>query len=113
MEQSGVAYSVISDTKVIGCAGVILPWPRFGVAWMLTTNDLLTHRFLLLRTVPRILREIRDGLGLTRLEACVVEANKTNNLYVEWLGFTREYGRVRRYTPNDETAIRYEWIRGD
>ena len=112
MERSGVSFTAMDENnKVLGCAGVLVPWPRFGMAWMLVSDELLHHPFFMLRRIPRIFEDIKRGFNLRRVELCANANLREHQEYAVWLGFAPEREAcARQYTPEGQDAIRYEWV---
>jgi hypothetical protein len=53
-----------------------------------------------------------DEARLIRLEAAVKKDEPTYNKFVQAFGLTA-FAESRKYGPNGETFIRYEWVRPD
>src|SRR3990167_4276889 len=87
-ERGGPAFTAIFDSKIIGCAGVIIPWEGVGIAWTALNKDIELHKFWMARVIKRILKDV-----------------------IKFLGFTREIGMAKKYTPDKLSAVRYELIK--
>ena len=111
-QQSGPAMTGMLDDLVLGCAGVILPWPGMGLAWMVLGEKVGNHGIWMTKMVRRFLDDVIRCHSLHRLEAVVLADNERNQRWIERLGFTRENGCARAYTQDQRDAIRYEWVRG-
>ena len=96
---------------ILGCAGLILPWPGMGLAWMIISEEAGKHGFWMTKMVRYFLDDIIRCYGLHRIEAAVLVDNERNQRWIERLGFTRENGRARAYTQDRRDAIRYEWVK--
>jgi RimJ/RimL family protein N-acetyltransferase len=111
-QQSGPAMTGILGETMLGCAGIILPWPGMGLAWMVLSEQIGEHGLWMTKMVKRFLDDAIRCYGLHRLEAVVLSDNECNQKWIERLGFTRENGCARAYTQDRRDVIRYEWVRG-
>ncbi len=110
-EQGGPAYTAMIDGKVLGCAGVVIPWPGMGIAWVTFDKSIERYGLWATRTIRRMFNDIIKGLHLYRVEAVVLTDNIRNQRWIEMLGFTKENGTARAYTPDGRDVLRYELIR--
>lgn len=110
-KQHGPAMTGILSETILGCAGVVLPWPGVGLAWMVLGEQVGEHGIWMTRMVRRFLDDVIRCHNLHRIEAVVLADNYRNQRWIERLGFTRENGCARAYTQNQRDAIRYEWVR--
>lgn len=110
-QNGGLAMTGVCDERVLGCAGLILPWPGVGLAWMVLGEEIASHGLWMTKMVRRFLDDAIRSHHLHRLEAVVLADNNRNQRWIERLGFTRENGCARAYTPDQRDAIRYEWVR--
>lgn len=111
-QQGGPALTGMLDDRVLGCAGLILPWPGVGLAWMVLSEQIGDHGLWMTKMVKRFLDDVIRCHGLHRLEAVVLAENTRNRQWIERLGFTQENGYARAYTQDQRDVIRYEWVRG-
>lgn len=108
----GIAWTALHEERILGCAGIVLQWPGMASAWMVVSEDIGRYAVWLTRTVKRFLRDAIRAYKLHRIEAVVIVGNVRNQRWIERLGFTSEGGCARRYTPDGQDVIRYEWIGG-
>lgn len=111
-QQSGPAMTGMLGDMVLGCAGLILPWPGVGLAWMVLSEEIGPHGLWMTKMVRHFLDDMIRCQSLHRLEAVVLSENERNQQWIERLGFTRENGCARAYTQDRRDVIRYEWVRG-
>jgi hypothetical protein len=111
-ERGGPAYTALVGADVLGCGGVLLPWPGIGVAWLALSAEAPTYRVWLTRTVRRILDDVTRAYGLHRLEAVVRADRPVNQRWLKAFAFARENGCARAYMPDQTDAFRYERVRG-
>lgn len=111
-ESGGPAYTAVVGDTLLGCGGVLLPWPGMGLAWLALTAEAGRYRVWLTRTARRVLADIMRAYELHRLEAVVRADNTRNRRWIEALGFARENGCARAYTTDRVDGIRYERVRG-
>ena len=109
-EEGGPAFTAIAGESMLGCAGVVIPWPGMGIAWVSMGAAALRYPLWVTRTVRRVLQDITRAHRLHRLEACVLAGSAVNRQWIEAIGFTRENGRARSYTADRQDAVRYEWV---
>lgn len=112
-ETGGPAFTAVLDGQVLGCAGLVIPWPGMGLAWMAVGHDLAHHGLWLTRTVKRGLRDLIHAYALYRVETLTLTDQPQYQRWLEICGFSRENGRARHYTPDRQDMFRYEWVEGD
>lgn len=105
------AYTGMWNGQILGCAGVMLPWPGMGIAWV-TISPLAATKFKIwmTRTCRRVLDDVVRSFKLHRVEAIALEGSLVNQQWVEAMGFTRENGHATAYLPDKRNIIRYERI---
>ena len=106
MEQH-VAFSVLEGEAVLGCAGVVSPWPGRGMMWALFSEDIGPH-FVAVHWFAR--RFIRD-CGIRRLEATVAVEFESGHRWARLLGFRQEIKRMEGYLPTGGAASLYSLVR--
>jgi len=112
-QDSGPALTGLYGEIILGCAGLILPWPGMGVAWMVLSEQIGGHGLWMTRMVRRFLDDASRNFHLHRVEALALADNTRNQHWIERLGFTRENGKARQYTPGRQDMIRYERVKED
>ena len=112
-ENSGPALTGVEGEIILGCAGIILPWPGVGLAWMVLGEHVEKHGLWMTRMVRRFLDDSIRNFHLHRLEAMTLTTNVRNQRWIETLGFTRENGCAKQYTPGRQDMIRYERVKED
>lgn len=101
----GPAYTATYDGRVIGCAGIVVNWIGFGVAWLVMTPEgRREHPLVAARLLRRLLPEA--ARGLRRLEADVLEGWQEGERLMAWLRFEKE-GRMPHYGPRGETFCKW------
>jgi len=108
---AGPAFTAIVDGKVLGCAGLLLPWPGIGLAWMELSEEIGTHGRWLTLVTRRGLADLIRVYSLHRVEVVVLADSPRNQQWIEAIGFTRENGRARAYSSDRRDVIRYEWVK--
>jgi len=102
------AWTAVHDGEMLGCAGVVIAWPGFGVAWACFADELFKRwPVWTTRTVRRALADIMRAHALRRVEAVAIP---TRSCWLEALGFHLENGRARSYTVDGRDVVRYERI---
>lgn len=109
---NGPAFTGIYDGMILGCSGMEIPWPGFGLAWGTYTEDLFkNHKIWAHRITRRVLRDCVRIYHLRRVEMVVLSESERNVRWAESLGFKREEGGMaQHYTANGDNVYRYEWI---
>ena len=108
---AGPAFTAICDGQVLGCAGLILPWPGIGLAWMELSEQADQYRLWLTKVTRRVLTDLMRAHRLHRVEVVVLADSPRNQRWIEALGFTRENGRARAYSTDRRDVIRYERVK--
>lgn len=107
----GPAFTAVVGDRVIGCAGIVLPWSGIGMAWMAIEPDLGERGLWLTRTVRRVLDDTQRACCLHRIEAVALADFEVNQRWLESLGFHVERdGRARQYLSGGQDVIRYERV---
>lgn len=107
----GPAVTALLDGRVLGCAGIVLPWPGIGLCWMVLSDAIGPHGIWMTKMVRSFLDDMIRVYTLHRLEAVVLVENERNRRWIERLGFTQENGGARAYTTDRRDIIRYEWVK--
>jgi hypothetical protein len=107
---SGPAFAADVEGIVLGCAGIVLPWPGVGMAWMCLAKEAGRYGLWLTRTTSRILHDLIRVHQLHRVEVIALEESARNLAWLKILGFTPEHdGRAQAYFT-DRRVIRFERI---
>lgn len=109
----GPAWTAVVDGRAVAAAGIVIPWPGLGMAWMVVQEDAMMPPLWLTRTVKRFLHELVQRHALHRLEAVAIQDSVMNARWLEAVGFTREqHGVARQYLEDARSVVRYERIEG-
>ena len=108
---AGPAFTAIVGGQVLGCAGLILPWPGIGLAWMELSDHADHYRLWLTKVTRRVLSDVVRVYRLHRVEVVVLADSPRNQRWIEALGFTQENGRARAYSTDRRDVIRYERVK--
>ena len=111
-KEKNPSFTAVVDDQILGCGGVIVSAPGVGVAWACFSELINQHKVWTTKTVRRILQDIIMFRNLHRVESAVFATNYKNHKWIEMLGFNRENGCARFYTPDKQDAVRYELVRG-
>jgi RimJ/RimL family protein N-acetyltransferase len=107
--QSGPAFTLIHEGKVIGCGGVVLQdWKR-GEAWMLLGAGFEKFTLSLCRAVKDKLAEIVKKHNLKRVQATVNPTHTAGQKFLQFFGFQEE-GLLRHYGPEGSDYLMYARI---
>lgn len=97
------AFTALYEGRVLGCAGIVVSWQGFGVAWMVLTPEARQrHGFDLFWMLRARFRALIKELGLRRLEADVLAGWEQGERMMRLLGFHVE-SEMPRYGPRGET----------
>lgn len=94
------------NNELLVCAGVMLPWPGYGVAWALLSSNARKHPWFVHRAVKEGLQYFIKRLGLRRVEANVNEGLPHALKWVLKLGFEEE-SVMPKYGPRGETFRKF------
>lgn len=109
----GPAFTAVEGNRMLGAAGVLVPWPGVGMAWMVLAADIAPYGLWLTRTVRRVLDDVTRAYRLHRVEALALVESERNQRWLEVLGFGRERdGVAQAYTADRRAMVRYERVRG-
>jgi len=111
-EALGDAFAVRWDTALLGCGGLLIPWPGVAVAWMILTPTAKKHPIATYRAIRSFLVDRVAKYDLVRIEASIHTHTSESRKLAETLGFTCEGLRLR-YLPDGHDAWLYAWIRED
>ena len=107
------AFTAVVEGVPIGCAGVTLPWPGVGHAWMVLSDAVEDHALWMFRMVKGVLRDVQRAYHLHRIETEALEASARNQQWLTGLGFRREAnGTATALLPDKRSMVRYEFIEG-
>lgn len=113
-EAGGPAFTLRVDEGVIGCAGLLFPWPhtrRVAHAWLLPSPRLAAYRLTGVKALVSHLQDLIDQHQVIRVGFEVRADFALGHRFAQWLGFTREQdGLARRYGPADQDFVRYEMV---
>ncbi len=109
---AGPAWTAVVDDRPIGCAGVVMPWPGVGMAWMVLSEEIERHGIWLCKTVVAFLSETVNRHGLHRVEAVALVDSPRNQRWLSRMGFhVEQHGVARHFLADCRSVVRYEWIK--
>jgi len=110
-EQGGPAFTAILEDQILACAGIIVHHQGMGYAWSILSSLSKGYPIWMTRTIKYMIRDVKRGLNLHRLEL-IVDANELmHQRWAEKLGFVLERdGRARMFLPDKGDVIRYEMV---
>lgn len=110
---NGPSWTAVIDGRAVAAAGIVIPWPGLGMAWMVVQDGASIPPLWLTRTVKRFLNALVQRHALRRLEAVAIQDSVMNARWLEAIGFTIErLGVARRYLEDGHSVVRYERIEG-
>ena len=108
----GPAFTMLDDDKPVMAAGVYIPWPGIGEAWMHLSPWFYSHVKTAYRETREILHSIIVNKKLRRVQ-CPIHAGMEKNMnFVEHLGFTIE-GIMHRWGPEGADYLMYAVVARD
>lgn len=104
-----VAFSGVTEDRVVGSAGAFVIWPGVGEAWaVFASMSLQEGRQCVIETRRRMDTFMRQG-NLHRLQASIVKSNIPACRFARAVGFKYE-GEMVAYDASKNTCIRYAKI---
>lgn len=121
-EQKGPGWTMRVGDQIIGCAGLMFPWPSgsLAIAWLLPSPQLPRYPKTVVVEVLTRLRALIHERQPRRIEFLVAAGFTLGQRFAEFLDFRRDgccdppcpqCGRIRAYGPNGEDYFRYVWVR--
>ncbi len=98
------------NSELLVSAGVMTPWPHYGVAWAILASNAANHPFFVHRAVAEGLWYFIHRLKLQRLEANVCDDLPQAKRWATHLGFYEE-SIMPKYGPRGETFRKYVILR--
>lgn len=99
---AGYAETLIDDSRVVACAGVIPMWPGRYTAWAHFAYDAGPY----MRTVTRAVKaELDRTVG--RVELTVIQDFDLGHRWAKMLGFEVETPLLKQYGPGGEDHVGY------
>jgi len=106
-----LSFSGFLEGRLVGCGGLVIPWPGMAEAWILLVKDIQK-----LCVNPAVVRRKLKGLirkyGLRRVQAPLRADFDAGIKYAKYLGFEYE-GCHRKYHRDGTDAYMYAIIKGD
>ena len=120
-EQKGPAWTMRIGGDIIGCAGLMFPWPSgpLALAWLLPSPQLPGYPKPAILSLLTQLRTLIHQYQPRRIEFLVAANFSMGQRFAEFLGFRRDgcheppcptCGLVQAYGPHGEDYVRYIWI---
>ena len=103
---SNVGRSGFFQNQLLGCAGIVIPWPGYGIAWAMLSRTAKFHKVFIHRSVLTTLDHFIHARQLRRVEANVDAHQATAMQWVERLGFKFE-SSMPNYGPKGELFYKY------
>lgn len=104
-EEDGKGFTVIYESKMVACAGIITIMKGVGLAWALYPLDIGNYHI-----DPRIakdkLKEIMIKHNFRRVQATVRADFPAGKSYLRYMGFKRE-GTMKKYEPDGTDSFLY------
>lgn len=108
-ERQGPAFTAVYGDAVLGCAGVQIAVPGYGVAWSVFSKEILRWPVWTTRTVKRALRDIIKAHNLHRVEMVALKDDRASVDWAVALGFSREQdGIAHCFTRAGQDVVRFE-----
>jgi hypothetical protein len=112
-ENSIVSYTLLTPEGVPAAILGVSPSPlspKFGLIWMLGTDDIRKHKFTFLRNCKPFLDTLYDELGMECLYNYTYAANSLHHSWIRWLGFT--FLRQLDLPPTGQPFIEFVRLKG-
>lgn len=108
----GQAVSAWDNRRLMGCGGLLQPWPGVGTLWMVLTPYGRGHPVLTFRAIRGFLVDLVSKNDLWRLEATVRQDLPKSGALLVALGFQPE-GVRHQYFEDRSNGLMYAWLRED
>lgn len=105
-----IAFTVMVNGQVIGCAGVSRAYGGVYAAWAFFSDEIRSYPKWLHQTVLAYLTAVRRMERVSRLEALVLSESCRNCRWIERLGFRFESVALKAGI-NGEDCRRYYWVK--
>ena len=105
----GPAYTIVANSDLVACAGVLPLWKGVGEGWAVTSNLVEKYPVFFAKTVWAKITEIIEVMQLIRLQTLVDCDHVVSQNWLDRMGFTNE-GIMRKYLGGRD-FFRYAWIR--
>jgi hypothetical protein len=102
------AITVYQGEKPIACMGVVVGF-RNGEVWIRMADS---PPIFIYRIVRKELARVIEEANLQRLETAIDITKSLNHKFVQRFGF-KAYHIAKKFGPNGETFVRYEWVKED
>lgn len=112
-EESIVSYTLLTPdgdpAAILGVSKGSLG-PKFGLIWMLGTDDIRKHKFTFLRNCKPFLETLYDDLGFECFYNYTYAENTLHHAWLKWLGF--KFIRQIELPPLGQPFIEFVRLRG-
>lgn len=103
----GEAFALLSEGRVVACAGVVPMWEGRGDAWALIAADIGPKG---MHEAHYVVRKYLEKSALRRIEAACDAAFLQAHRWLYLLGFAYE-GPLAKYTPDGRDCLRFARVR--
>jgi hypothetical protein len=104
-ETDGPGYTAVQGSRIVACAGVMIPWSGLGFAWAVVTDEARQWPCAVHRATRRALEQITRDYTLRRVEASVQADQARNIRWARALGFGIE-SEMKGWGPRGETFLK-------
>ena len=108
-ETKGPAITGTVEGRIIGCAGLEIPWPRFAEGWCIFIDDIDKYALPMARKARPILKGWIKEFDLIRVQAPMRADFEAGLRFVDWLGLKLE-ARLKKYHPDACDALMYSIV---
>lgn len=108
--RSGTAVAGFKDGRLLGVAGLIIPWPGLAEGWLVLTDFGRAHGVVCQRLILRHMARLLEEHQIRRLQADVVRRFALGRRWAIALGLRKE-ATMRAYGLDGEDYTRYVLIR--
>ncbi len=96
LEAGGPAWSLVDDSKVISCGGLILLHKGVAEAWFIGGDAIDKYPILIYKLVKRAIRSSAAAFGIIRIQAHINEEHEIGLMWATRLGFEIE-AKLKKY----------------
>src|SRR3989304_53932 len=101
---AGKAFTLMANSTIVGCGGVMIREPGLGEAWIIATPGIRKYKKTIFKLLSNMLEMIIRENKLRRVEALCPKGFESGTRLLEHLRFTNETpGGMKQYGPGGET----------
>lgn len=109
-ESKGPAVTAVIEERVVGCAGLEIPWPGVAEIWCVFVDDIDRYTMQLGKVIRPLIRQWREEHNLVRIQTPLRVDFPEGIRLAQWAGFKLEGKPMRKYHPDHSDALMYVMV---